>query len=218
MEMESAEARLVHAIRQALEDDAWRGLQRDALQKRSGLDAAELQRLAPTPLAALKLVLKHIDDAVFRDGPADSEDAPRDRLFEIMMRRYEALVPWRKALQRLSRSLPPPDPFAAIGFTLAIERSMAAMLDAAGISSRGLAGAARVRGLCLLHADVLRAFLDDETVDLAATMKALDRRLKDIEPLARLLDRFDSLPRSAAKEMGTPMLADKAAGATQYPE
>lgn len=216
MESQSVEARLVDAIRQALEDDAWRGLQRDALQARSGLDAADLQRLAPTPLAALKLVLRHIDDAVSRDGPADKDETPRDRLFEIMMRRYEALVPWRKALQRLSRSLPPPDPFAAIGLTLAIERSMAAMLDAAGISSQGLAGAARVRGLCLLHADVLRTFLDDETVDLAETMKALDRRLKDIEPLARLLDRFDPLPRTAAKEMSTPMLADKAAGPTQY--
>ena len=76
-------------------------------------------------------------------------------------------------LQRMMRSLPP-DPFAAIGLAMAVERSMGAMLEAAGISATGLAGALRVRGLGLVHADVLRSFVDDDTADLAATMKALD--------------------------------------------
>ena len=210
METSPEQTRIIDAIREAVEESGWRGLEREALLAKSTLDAATLQRLAPTPLAALRMVLQHIDAMVEAEGPADAADAPRDRLFEIMMRRYEALVPWRAALKRLSRSLPPPDPFAAIGLALAVERSMGAMLEAAGISASGLAGGLRLRALAVLHADVLRSFIDDDTVDLAHTMKVLDERLKQVERLAPLLDRFGPLPRTAAKDLGSPMLQNKA--------
>ncbi len=202
------ETRIVDAIRALVEEHGWRGLGTADIAERSEADRAKIHRLAPTPLAALRLVLRHIDQRVLAEGPVDAADPARDRLFEIMMRRYEALVPWRTALRRLSRSLPPPAPFAAVGLALAIERSMAAMLEAAGIEASGIAGAVRVRGLCLVHADVLRTFLDDDTVDLAGTMKALDQRLRQAERLAPLLDSFDHLPRSAAKKAGSPMRQD----------
>ncbi|MGE0151316.1 MAG: TetR/AcrR family transcriptional regulator [Reyranellaceae bacterium] len=218
MDAAAAQARIVDAARQGLEEEGWRGLERASLLSRSGLEAAELQRLAPTPLAALKLVLQHVDAAVLDEGPADAADAPRDRLFEIMMRRYEALVPWRAALRRISRSLPPPDPFAAVGLALAVERSMAAMLEAAGISPAGLAGALRVRGLGLVHAAVLRVFLDDDTVDLAHTMKALDQRLRQAEGMAAFLNQFDRFPRTAAKEMGSDMHPDSTGEAARNPQ
>ncbi|MDF3073511.1 MAG: hypothetical protein K0S54_1178 [Alphaproteobacteria bacterium] len=207
--MDTEQNHIIEAIRQALEEGGWRGLKREELQAKSGVDSAAIQRLAPTPLAALRLVLQHIDDMVTRDGPADAADSPRDRLFEIMMRRYDALLPWRDALRGFSRSLPP-DPFSAIGFAVAVERSMGAMLEAAGISATGLAGGLRLRGLGLIHADVLRQFLSDKTTDLAATMKALDQRLKQAEGFARLLERFDPLHRTAAKADGTSMQQNRA--------
>jgi hypothetical protein len=209
MDTGSEHDKLIEAIRQALEEGGWRGLKHSELQAKSGLDGDAVQRLAPTPLAALRLVLQHIDDSVVRDGPTDDADSPRDRLFEIMMRRYDALLPWRAALRGFSRSLPP-DPFSAIGFAIAVERSMGAMLEAAGISAKGLAGGLRLRGLGLIHADVLRHFLSDETTDLAATMKALDQRLKQAEGVAQVLDRFDPLPRTAAKEASNPMPRNRA--------
>jgi hypothetical protein len=209
MEPDRDRDQLVDAVRQSLEEGGWRALKIETLQAKSGLDHTTVQRLAPTPLAALRLVLQHINAIVLRDGPADATESPRDRLFEIMMRRYDTLLPWRLSLRGLSRSLPP-DPFSAIGFAIALERSMGAMLEAAGISSKGLAGGLRLRGLCLIHADVLRQFLDDQSVDLAATMKALDERLKQAEGFARLLDRFDPVPRTAAKQASSPMLQNSA--------
>jgi len=200
-------ARIVDAVRLLLEEGGLRALRLPEIARRAGLDMAALHAVAPTPQAALRLALKHIDDQVLAEGPADNTESARDRLFEIMMRRYDALAPWRGGLKRMMRSLPP-DPFSAVGLALAVERSMAAMLEAAGISATGLAGALRVRGLCLVHADVLRSFVDDNTADLAATMKALDGRLKQVERVAPLLDRFDHLPRTAAKHVGNLIQQD----------
>ena len=198
METADSEIRIVAATRELLEQGGLGALRLPDLAARAGLDLAALHRLAPSPLAALRLAMRHIDGIVLADGAAEPSDPPRDRLFDVMMRRYDALVPWREALRRMARTLPP-DPVLGVGLALAIERSMAAMLEAAGISSGSLAGAMRVRGLCLIHADVLRAFLDDDTPDLAPTMKALDGRLRQAERLAPWLDRLDAPFRSAAK-------------------
>lgn len=208
MDNSDIRARIVDAVRLTLEEGGLRALRLPEIARRAGLDLAALHAIASTPQAALRLALTHIDDQVLAEGPADGTDSARDRLFEIMMRRYDALVPWRGALQLMMRSLPP-DPFSAIGLALAVERSMGAMLEAAGISATGLAGGLRVRGLCLVHADVLRQFIDDDTADLAATMKALDTRLKQVERFAPLLDRFDHLPRTAAKHAGSSIRQDK---------
>jgi hypothetical protein len=70
---------------------------------------------------------------------------------------------------------------------------MGRMLEAARLSSAGLAGQVRLRGLLAVHLAVLRHFLDDDSPDLAATMKALDSRLKGIERWAQTLERFTPL-------------------------
>ena len=209
METAEAELRVVEAVRALLEEDGLRGLRSPRIAERAGLDLPTLYRIAPTPVAALRRVLRHIDGLVLAGGPGEAEDPPRDRLFDVMMRRYDALVPWKAALRRMARTLPP-DPLLAFGLALALERSMAAMLEAADISSVGLAGALRVRGLCLVHADALRAFLDDDSEDLSATMKVLDGRLRQAERLAPLLERLDPSPRTATTVGAAPMHQNRA--------
>ena len=216
METAEAELRVVEAVRALLEEDGLRGLRPPLIAERAGLDLPTLYRIAPNPLAALRLALRHIDRLVLAGGPAEAEDPPRDRLFDVMMRRYDALVPWKAALRRMARTLPP-DPLLAVGLALALARSMATMLETAGISSIGLAGALRVRGLCLVHAAALRAFLDDDSEDLSATMKILDGRLRQAERVAPLLDRLDPLPRTAAKSAASPMHQNRADFSTSRP-
>ncbi|MGE0657862.1 MAG: TetR/AcrR family transcriptional regulator [Reyranellaceae bacterium] len=196
--------RLVEAVRVLLEEGGIAALRLPRLAQQAGLDLATTHRLAPTPLAALRLALDHIDEQVLAGGDSDADEPARERLFDVMMRRYDALVPWRGALRSLMRS-PPFDPLLALGLGWNVERSMATMLEVAGIGSGGLAGAVRVRGLCLIHADVLRNFLDDDSEDLSATMKALDTRLRQAAPLASLLGGLERLPRTAAKSSVSPM-------------
>jgi hypothetical protein len=64
------------------------------------------------------------------------------------------------------------------------------MLEAAGIGSGGLKGCLRVRGLALIYLTAARAWLGDDTEDLAPTMAALDRALMRAQPWAELVNRI----------------------------
>jgi hypothetical protein len=55
---------------------------------------------------------------------------------------------------------------------------MAVLLEAAGISTEGVGGLVRIKGLGAVYLATLRRWLGDESEDKAATMAALDRMLR----------------------------------------
>ncbi len=114
------------------------------------------------------------------DVAADPTEPARDRLFDVMMRRFDALRPFRDGLRAVLRDLPA-DPATALAFSCAFGRSMAWMLRAAGIDPDQRGGAALVAGLGTVHARVMRVFLNDDTADLSRTMAALDTALRGAE-------------------------------------
>jgi hypothetical protein len=61
------------------------------------------------------------------------------------------------------------------------------MLEAAGVSTAGLRGALRVRGLMAVWLWALRAWERDESADLSGTMAALDTALRRAETAAAWL-------------------------------
>jgi AcrR family transcriptional regulator len=206
-------------LRDLIAERGWSGVAMADLADRAGLDLATLYQAASGRVSALIGALRRIDDQVLASGAADAGDTARDRLFEIMMRRYDALVPWRAALKRLSRELPF-DPAAMLALTLASQRSMARMLEAARLPAGGLGGPLRVSGLLGVHLAVLRAFVDDDSPDLSATMKALDSRLKTIERWAGMLDRYSPKTRPAASPVDAPVIdpvADDVENANSQP-
>ena len=68
-------------------------------------------------------------------------------------------------------------------------RSMAWMLEAAGIESSSAAGYLRTKGLAAVWLRTLRVWGKDDTPDMARTMAALDADLRRAEPLGRGLHR-----------------------------
>lgn len=96
------------------------------------------------------------------------------------MRQFDALQPYRAALEVLGRELPS-DPVAALGTAARLLRSIAWMLEAAGISTVGLGGIVAVKLTAGAYLATTRGWLRDDTPDLAPTMAALDRRLRGIE-------------------------------------
>jgi len=157
----------------------------------AGVGAAELYRLYPDKVALAAAFMARIDAEVLAGVPrqSDPEETARDRLFDVLMRRYDALRPHRAALAALRRAATR-DPLLALALGPALRRSMAAMLEAASLSSDGLTGAVRQNGLLAIHYAVSRVFDQDETGDLSKTMAALDGRLKMAEKWAQLLDKY----------------------------
>lgn len=155
------------------------------------LGLADLYRLYPDKIALAAAFMARIDAAVLAGTPrqGDPEETARDRLFDVMMRRYDALRPYRAALAAIRRA-GIRDPLLALALGPPLRRSMAAMLEAAALPSDGLRGAARQSGLLAIHYAVARVFDRDDTVDLSKTMAALDSRLKMAERWSQLLDKY----------------------------
>jgi AcrR family transcriptional regulator len=140
--------------------------------------------------AVLAAQFARIDKQVLDGIDADmAQESPRERLFDIMMRRLEALAPHKAAIRSLGRSARcnPPLALALNGMTA---RSQQWMLTAAGISAHGLRGAVRSQGLALLYADVMRTWLHDDDPGLARTLAALDRALGRGAQLSQCFDRL----------------------------
>ena len=105
-----------------------------------------------------------------RDGPV------RDRLFDLLMSRFDTMKPHREGIRALLRALPL-DPAMALDLACATRQSMRWMLQAAGDPAGGVRGALRVHGLVAVWTWTMRAFEQDESEDLSSTMAALDKAL-----------------------------------------
>jgi AcrR family transcriptional regulator len=157
----------------------------------AGLGRAELYRLYPDKLALVQAFMTRIDGEVLADTPVttDPEETVRDRLFDMLMRRFDALKPHRVALASIRRA-GLRDPLMTLVLGPALMRSMAGMLEAAGTANGGLSGLVRQNALLAIYAAVSRIFEKDDSGDLSKTMAALDSRLKNAERWAQTIDKY----------------------------
>lgn len=156
----------------------------------AGLGLAELYGLFRDKPSLVAAFLARVDRTVLAGTASalDPEETVRDRLFDVMMRRYDALQPYRAAVASVHRAARR-DPLLALALAPALRRSMAAMLEAAAVPADGLPGAVRQVGLLAVHDAVTRVFEADDSADLSKTMAALDGRLKRAEIWAQRLDK-----------------------------
>ena len=174
-------ARIVDAALAIVVEQGWRAVTLEAVAARCDIEADEVYRLAPTPAAILDLFARRIDLAVTGDAdapPPDGtvEETPRDRLFDVLMRRFDALTPHRDAIAVLARALPR-DPATVLATLPQARRSFGLMLQAAGIATKGPCDRLRIASLLGLWLAVQHVWLRDDSVDAARTMAALDRHL-----------------------------------------
>jgi AcrR family transcriptional regulator len=164
------------------------------IAKRAEVSLADLRGEFGTTLAILAAHMKDVDRAVLRGGDGDmAQEPPRERLFDVLMRRIEALAPHREAVRSLMRSATYNPPLAIALNGLAVQ-SQQWMLAAADIPASGPKGMVRAQGLALLFASVLRTWLNDTDPGLARTMAALDSALARGQRWSSLLDDVLSVP------------------------
>jgi AcrR family transcriptional regulator len=147
---------------------------------RAGLKLSQLRAEFGSTLAILAAHIKDIDRAVLNGGGDMVEEPARERLFDVLMRRLEALAPYKPAVRSLMCSARR-NPGLALALNAMALRSQRWMLEAAGISASGPRGALRAQGAALLLARVLGVWIDDEEAGLDRTMAALDRGLASAE-------------------------------------
>jgi AcrR family transcriptional regulator len=167
--------------------DGWRRLSLAAIAAEAGLPLLRVYRAFASKQAILSGFIGRIDEAVLTDTPvAEAGEHPRDRVFDLLMRRFDALSPYKPALMALGSELSG-DPVTALCLAVRLLRSMRWILDAADIATGGVPGAVAVRLAAAAYLSAMRVWQRDDSPDLARTMAALDARLRRIERWLRPL-------------------------------
>src|SRR5260370_5903549 len=186
--------RIVEAFMGLLDEQPIEQIGFAEIAARAGVSLAELRNLFGSKLAILAAYQKEIDRHVLGGIDAElAEEPPRERLFDLLMRRIDAPVPHTAAVRSLLHSAPR-NPGLALALNGFAVRSQQWMLAAADISPSGPLGAFRAQGLALLFATVLRTRVHDEDPGLARTMSALERALARGQSLAGFLDDLCRIP------------------------
>lgn len=193
------------------------------------IDLARVAEHAGVPLSEMRAAYASSEDLIdaflratdrqvlAEGGPEDGIDLTEpahERLFEVLMRRLDALEPHREAVASLLRSARR-DPRLALKLLSASTRSQRWMLAAAGIDATGLRGEAKARGLALLFARLLDVWLKDEDPGLSRTMARLDEELRRGAKLLGMAEDLLTIVRLGRppRPRHTPQEADSAVGA-----
>ncbi len=163
----------------------WSDLSLAEIAEAAGLPISKVYPVYASKARILEGFTRMIDAEVLADEETDDlEGSARDRLFEVLMRRFDHLRPYREAVGNIVFDQAR-DPLAACASLASLRRSMALMLEAAGLSSTGLKGLVRVKGTVAIYLAALRVWLRDDSPDMARTMAALDGYLRRVEGFAR---------------------------------
>lgn len=173
--------RIIAAAAARIAADGWRRLSLAAVAAEADLPILRVYRSFSSKSAILRGLFQRLDEAVLDNPPmAEPDERPRDRLFDLLMRRFDALNAYKPALARLRRELPR-EPLTALCAGGRLLRSMRWMLEAAEIRTDGWRGAVAVRATAAAYLSAMRVWQDDDQPDLGRTMAALDARLRRVE-------------------------------------
>jgi len=170
----------VDALMSLLAEQSFEDIGLAEIAGRAGLKLSQLRAEFGSTLAIYAAHIKDIDRAVLAGGDDMTDEPPRERLFDVLMRRLEAMTPYKEAVRSMLRSARR-NPGLALALNAMAVRSQHWMLEAAGISASGPKGALRAQGAALMFARVLGVWLRDEDEGLDRTMAALDRGLASAE-------------------------------------
>lgn len=168
----------VEALMRLAASRPWDQIELGDIAAEAGLSLAALRGLFPSKLAMLGGLTRIVDDAVLAGVSEDLAGEPiRERLFDLVMRRLDAMTPYKAALRKIVPVIRR-DPLALAALNRGAVNSWRYLLASAGIATEDALGSLRVQGAVLLMARVSEVWLDDDEPELSRTMARLDRELK----------------------------------------
>lgn len=202
---------IIDALLELAGERVWEDITISDVAARAKVSLSTFREFFPSKGAVLAAFSRRIDRIVL-EGTSDelAGEPVKERLFDVLMRRLDALTPYKLGLECVydwARR----DPLAAAALNREAVNSMRFMLEAAGIDSEGPVGALKLQGLALAWGRILNVWFHDDDPGLASTMAALDRELtrgntlvSRAEDLNRLVSPLISLARSLFERRPSP--------------
>ncbi|MGI9382134.1 MAG: TetR family transcriptional regulator [Methyloligellaceae bacterium] len=180
---------IIRAAFRLAELRGWRRLGLDDIAREAGLSLADVRGEFDSKNAILEAFVQEVDRAVLKRSEPDPDEPARDRIFDVMMTRFEILTPYKAALRRIAAETRS-RPGAMVRLTCLSLRSQYWMLLAAGIAADAPGASLKVPGLLAVYARAAGVWLDDDDPGHGRTMAAVDRELRRGERWLTRLDRF----------------------------
>jgi hypothetical protein len=186
---------VVEALMRLAADRPWNDIEITDVAQEAGVSLAEMRDMFPSKGAILDGFTRMIDRKVIEGTTDDLIGEPaRERIFDVTMRRLDAMAPYKRALRRISIALR-----TDFGSLAALNRSalnsQRYMLAAAGVPTEGPLGFVKLQGMVVALANIMETWFDDDDPTLARTMARVDRELRRGE---RLVERAEDLRRLTA--------------------
>jgi AcrR family transcriptional regulator len=186
---------IIEALMELAGERVWEDISISDIATRANLSLADFRDIYPSKGAVLAGFARKIDRKVLEGTTDDLVGEPaKERLFDVLMRRLDALTPYKLGVEGIAEWLGR-DPMAAAAVNRLELNSMRFMLEAAGIESEGPVGAFKLQGLVLVWGRVLRTWFRDDDSGVATTMSLLD---KELTRGGTFVSRADDLSRLAS--------------------
>ena len=101
---ETTETDLLKTAFAVIEEQGWHGFSRAEVARRAGVPLARVYAELPTRHAVLAALGRRLDETMLGMEPSELADlTPRERVFELIMRRLDAMAPFKGGLRVLGR-------------------------------------------------------------------------------------------------------------------
>ena len=172
-------------IMEKIASDGWQMLDFESLSKEFDFDVLTKNGGVTNKMDLLVSFSEFVDASVkqlFDDDLKDGEISVRERLLEALLIRFDVLAPYKVGIVELMKTFPNSPNFVFTGAN-SLRLSMEATLAAIGLESNGISRVIRVKGLSMVFLSAICTWSRDNSEDLSATTRVLDKRLKNVEEL-----------------------------------
>lgn len=184
------EQKVIDAAMRLAALQGWSDTTMSDIADEAGVDIATVRRLFGHKLAIVAALFRRVDEAMLAGIDAAIADEPvKDRLFDLIMRRLDAMETYRDGIAAVLHALRRDPPAAAWLLACPVRRSLEWVLDGARVPSWGPLESLQVKGLGLVMLAVMRVWIGDDSEDKGPTMAALDKALSRADSVAGVLRR-----------------------------
>ena len=180
--------RIISATLKLAETITWQELTIDKIAKAAKVEPSILLQNFSSKLSILEAFNRQLDSNI-RQEFAETKNlgSVREKLFDIIMTRFDHLNSYKQALKSIYKATIPYDLHAAICGLNNVTYSMKIVLNMAEISTKTPLGCIRTKLLSVIFIRSFATWLSDDSADMAKTMAKLDRDLAKAERLSNLV-------------------------------
>lgn len=189
---DSARNKIIKAAFRLAENERWADISLGSIAKEAFVPLSDLYQEFQHKkdiLKAFSIAVNASALKIIEQEGSEADETPKDRLFDILMTRFEVMEPYKKALKKIYEDMKKGYNLDSISLSH-LWNTSEWLLEAADIRPAGRRKLLRTGGLSALQAKMLPVWLDDKDPGLAKTMSELDKRLKDGEKWLAKADRF----------------------------